>query len=112
MKSSLVIVVVALAAIAGKGPQRPIVQPYESPANLSPQGKIDELVFKRLRRLDISPAPVCSDGVFVRRVYLDTIGTLPTAAESREFLPIRTRRNAACSSIACWNGRSLRTIGP
>ncbi len=29
---------------------------------------------------------MCSDAVFLRRVYLDTIGTLPTAAEAREFL--------------------------
>ena len=31
----------------------------------------------------IEPAATCSDSVFVRRVYLDVIGTLPTAAEVR-----------------------------
>jgi hypothetical protein len=39
----------------------------------------------RLLPLDIQPA-LCSDAVFVRRVYLDVIGTLPTAKEAREFI--------------------------
>ena len=47
---------------------------------------IDDLVLTQLRRLNLEPAPRCSDEVFIRRVYLDTIGTLPTAQESREFL--------------------------
>ncbi len=32
-----------------------------------------------MQELNIQPARLCSDAVFVRRVYLDTIGTLPTA---------------------------------
>jgi hypothetical protein len=40
--------------------------------------------------LGISPAPLCSDAVFVRRVYLDVIGTLPTAEETRKFLQDKT----------------------
>ncbi len=51
-----------------------------------PQGRIDELVVGRLTQLGIAPAKVCSDGVFVRRVYLDVTGTLPTADEARRFL--------------------------
>lgn len=50
------------------------------------RNRIDELVFAKLTELDIAPAPVSSDAVFVRRVFLDTIGTLPTAAEVRAFL--------------------------
>ena len=50
------------------------------------RGQIDELVLGRLKQLGITPARVCSDGVFVRRVFLDVIGTLPTADESRQFL--------------------------
>lgn len=49
-------------------------------------GRIDELVFDKLKAKGITPAAPCSDGVFVRRVYLDVIGTLPTAKEAREFL--------------------------
>ena len=59
---------------------------YESPAPLKPANKIDELVFARLKALNIAPARLCSDGVFVRRVYLDVIGTLPTASEAQQFI--------------------------
>jgi hypothetical protein len=34
----------------------------------------------------LEPACLCSDAVFVRRVYLDVIGTLPTATEARSFI--------------------------
>ena len=50
------------------------------------RGRIDELVFGRLKQLGIPPARVCSDGVFVRRAYLDVIGTLPTPDEAAQFL--------------------------
>lgn len=47
---------------------------------------IDELGLQQLRRLNLAPAARCGDDVFVRRAYLDTIGTLPTSAEVRSFL--------------------------
>jgi len=47
---------------------------------------IDELVLKQLRQLNLKPSARSSDGDFVRRVYLDTIGVLPTVAEVRSFL--------------------------
>ena len=34
----------------------------------------------------IQPAPLCSDEVFIRRVYLDVIGTLPDPQDVRKFL--------------------------
>ncbi|WP_236696568.1 DUF1553 domain-containing protein [Rhodopirellula islandica] len=34
----------------------------------------------------IADAPVSDDAAFLRRVYLDTVGTVPTEAEAREFL--------------------------
>jgi hypothetical protein len=60
--------------------------PFESAATLTPQNKIDELVFARLQELNITPARLCSDPVFVRRVYLDVTGTLPTATEAQRFI--------------------------
>ncbi len=47
---------------------------------------IDEAVFADLSNLGLAPANLCSDEVFVRRVFLDTLGTLPTAREAKEFL--------------------------
>ncbi|GAB5442754.1 MAG: DUF1553 domain-containing protein [Fuerstiella sp.] len=47
---------------------------------------IDDLVMRQLRRLNIQPSARSTDAAFVRRVYLDTIGTLPTADEVRQFL--------------------------
>lgn len=47
---------------------------------------LDELVFTKLRRLNIVPSRLSSDREFLRRVYLDTIGLLPTLEETRAFL--------------------------
>ena len=60
--------------------------PYENNLALAPATRIDELVFSKLRKSNIPPANVCSDAVFVRRVYLDVIGTLPTALEAESFI--------------------------
>ena len=63
--------------------------PFERPLPAQPQSGIDQVVFPQLQRLGIEPAGVCTDAVFVRRVYLDVIGTLPSAAEARQFLQDR-----------------------
>jgi hypothetical protein len=60
--------------------------PFESRTPLTPANKIDELVFARLNELNIQPAQLCSDPVFVRRVFLDATGTLPSATEAQNFI--------------------------
>jgi hypothetical protein len=47
---------------------------------------IDHHVYAKLRSLRMLPSGLCSDGVFLRRCYLDTLGVLPTVAEARRFL--------------------------
>ncbi len=47
---------------------------------------IDDAVNKKLAALHIPPAELCKDDEFIRRAFLDTIGTLPTPAEVRDFL--------------------------
>jgi len=53
------------------------------------QNAIDQFVVAKLRKLNIHPAKLCRDAEFLRRVYLDIIGTLPTPAEARQFLSDR-----------------------
>ncbi len=73
----------------------PAAAVYEVAAAPRPRGAIDAAVFARLAALGIEPAHGCTDAVFVRRVFLDAIGTLPTAAETREFLNDRREDNRA-----------------
>jgi hypothetical protein len=69
-----------------------VTVPFEQtidPSEFAAAGRrnfIDELVLQQLQRLNLKPSPRSSDEVFVRRVYVDTIGTLPTADEVRSFL--------------------------
>ncbi|MFN0078651.1 MAG: DUF1549 domain-containing protein [Prosthecobacter sp.] len=48
--------------------------------------KIDELVNAKLAKEKIQPNAPASDEVFVRRVYLDVVGRIPTIQETTEFL--------------------------
>jgi hypothetical protein len=47
---------------------------------------IDRHVFAKLRSLRMNPSDLCSDTAFMRRAYLDLIGTLPPAEEARRFV--------------------------
>ncbi|HEY0308651.1 MAG TPA: DUF1553 domain-containing protein [Acidobacteriaceae bacterium] len=71
------------AQVPAASPINPI---FESSATFVPQNRVDELTFAQWKQLGVQPARLCSDAVFVRRAYLDVIGTLPTAQEAREFL--------------------------
>src|SRR5262249_16493228 len=43
---------------------------------------IDALVFRKLKKLHVLPSDLADDAEFLRRVYLDVIGTLPTPGEA------------------------------
>ncbi|MCX6994119.1 MAG: DUF1553 domain-containing protein [Kiritimatiellaeota bacterium] len=85
MKTSLISAVFFLAALSGIAASGPEQNIYESSVCTTPESPIDKLVYRKLSKLGIHPA-ICSDAVFVRRAFLDVIGTLPTAKEAREFI--------------------------
>lgn len=62
-------------------PQKGVTFPRPPEANF-----VDTHVWNKLGRLGIPPSGPADDATFLRRVYLDTIGTLPTATEARLFL--------------------------
>jgi len=90
MKSLLLL---AMAFMCGASAQAAPVSPtpslttnlFETTSAIVPDSKLDTLVTAQLAKLGVSPQ-LCSDEVFLRRVYLDVIGTLPTADEARTFL--------------------------
>ena len=47
---------------------------------------IDQRVARKQQQQKLSPAPLCDDATFLRRLYLDLCGEIPTADEAREFL--------------------------
>jgi hypothetical protein len=47
---------------------------------------IDTLVHAKLKKLRILPGKVCDDETFLRRVYVDVIGVLPTVEEHDKFM--------------------------
>ena len=51
-----------------------------------PNNFIDEFVLAKLEKLNIRPSALTTDDAFIRRIYLDTIGRLPTPDEIKEFL--------------------------
>lgn len=72
--------------IAFSQAQNPETSLYEQAGEFRPQNRIDELLRDSLAKKKITPAPLCSDAVFVRRIYLDLTGTLPAPADVRAFL--------------------------
>ena len=58
---------------------------YELAPPATPANQIDKIVFAKLKTLNIQPK-LCSDAVFVRRAYLDIIGTIPTAEQAKNFI--------------------------
>ena len=64
-------------------PQATPVVPYPT---LPENNFIDTLVHKNLEKLHLLPSQPVNDSDFMRRVYIDIIGTLPTAQEARRFL--------------------------
>jgi hypothetical protein len=56
---------------------------------------IDSWIEKRWRELKVKPSAVCDDRTFVRRVYLDVAGRIPTPEELNQFLADKRRDKRA-----------------
>ena len=74
---------VALARVRSPFPATVPESAYASAARVN---AIDDLVLDKLRQLHIEPSPLCTDGEFIRRAYLDAAGILPTRDEVERFL--------------------------
>ena len=57
-----------------------------TPFDFPVQNAVDELVLAKLRKMQLVPSELADNATFLRRVWLDTIGTLPSPEEAREFL--------------------------
>jgi len=58
---------------------------FQFPA-VSEVNYIDKAIDDKLRRLRIAPSAICSDEDFLRRVYIDTTGLMPTIEEHDRFI--------------------------
>ncbi len=66
-----------------------VIVPFADSADLTdfqPNNFVDEKVKARWQRLAVQPAELCSDEQFVRRAFLDAIGTLPTPQRIEQFM--------------------------
>ncbi len=50
------------------------------------------------QREKITPAGRADDTTFLRRIYIDLVGTIPTIDETRQFLKDVLRRTSGASS--------------
>ena len=69
--------------LIGLGISFPIQAEAVDPAHLAQ--RIDHHLKTRWEEVGITPAPVVDDATFVRRIYLDLIGRIPTIVEARDF---------------------------
>ena len=75
----------AMVLAAGSA-EAQVTSPFERDTPSVAQSPLDEHVEALLRERGIEPAHPCSDEVFLRRIHLDLIGTLPRPREVRQFL--------------------------
>jgi hypothetical protein len=73
----------ALTGQAGPVAETPLLELARAPL---PETAIDRVFTDALRARGLDTAERCSDEVFLRRVYLDVIGSLPEPSEARAFL--------------------------
>jgi hypothetical protein len=79
----------AVGAFVAADGGAPALAADESPAARSARdvaADVDRLVAAAWAKEGVKPNPRCSDEEFVRRAYLDLVGTIPTAPQAEDFL--------------------------
>lgn len=98
MNASLSYLVPALLVFAGHGlkgsgdeqpPAKPSAYTKSGVHTKTAAKRIDRIVEEDIARAQLRPNPVADDATFVRRVYLRTVGRIPTAEEARAFVKSR-----------------------
>lgn len=75
-----------IAALGAKKVEAVVVaRPEIPPAATDPTAAIDHFLSAEWQAAGISPAPTCDDPTFVRRIYLDLAGRIPTRDEAAAF---------------------------
>jgi hypothetical protein len=74
---------IAIATVTSPYPNQ---VPPEKYAQAPRRNFIDELVLEKLKSLTLPASPPSDDAEFLRRVFLDTVGVLPTPEETKAFL--------------------------
>ena len=77
--------IVIVAAVSGMGFVQAENRSGNSAPALSPAEHIDHLIETKLAEKQITPNPAAVEATFLRRVYLDLIGRIPTLEEIEAF---------------------------
>ncbi len=64
----------------------PFEIPVQTYATAPRRNFIDDLNLQQLQKLHLRPSPAANDETFIRRATIDTIGRLPTAQETRDYV--------------------------
>ena len=89
------------------------VSPYSAApaiANWKSNNFIDDSALQKFQQLGIAPSALCDDATFIRRAYLDAVGTLPTAEECEAFISSSeaNRRDRLIDELLGLTGDSTR----
>ncbi|MCA9216815.1 MAG: DUF1549 domain-containing protein, partial [Planctomycetales bacterium] len=83
---TILLILFLVASMNSYANERSVDVQTEVPDGLNPTTVIDFLIEAKWAELQIIPEPICSDETFVRRVYLDLVGRIPTLEERNAFL--------------------------
>jgi hypothetical protein len=91
------------------------VVPYSDSVDLTgwvENNFIDRLAADKFREIGISPSSLCDDDTFLRRAYLDAIGTLPTPEQAAAFLDNKDtdKRNQLIDALLGLTGDPARDV--